>query len=76
MGKGAGKSAGDPSVNGVVEVSSGAFYGSVFASTAKLSQGADAEVIRTLVATNWVRTLAWTGRAVLAGWMLRGLARG
>lgn len=48
MGKGAGKSAGDPSVNGVVEVSSGAFYGSVFASTAKLSQGADAEVIAAL----------------------------
>jgi hypothetical protein len=38
--------------------------------------GADAEVIRTLVATNWIRTLAWTGRAVLAAWKLRGLVRG
>jgi uncharacterized protein (TIGR02001 family) len=44
-GKGLGKSAGDPSVNGAVEVSHGAFYGSVFASTAKLSQGSDAEIV-------------------------------
>lgn len=48
MGKGASKSAGDPSVNGVVEMSRGAFYGSVFASTAKLSQGSDAEIITSL----------------------------
>lgn len=47
-GKGLGKSAGDPSVNGAVEVSHGAFYGSVFASTAKLSQGSDAEIITAL----------------------------
>ena len=40
------------------------------------AHGADSEVIRALVATNWVRTLAWTGRAVLAAWMLRGLIRG
>jgi hypothetical protein len=40
------------------------------------AHGADAEIIRTLVATNWVRTLAWTGRAVLAAWMLRGVVRG
>ena len=45
MGKGAGKSAGDPSVNGSVEWSGGGFYANVFASTAKLSQGSDAEVI-------------------------------
>ena len=37
--------------------------------------GADADVIRTLVATNWIRTLAWTGRAVLAASMLRGVVR-
>ena len=48
VGKGLGKSAGDPSVNGTVEVSSGAFYASVFASTAKLSQGSDAEIISTI----------------------------
>lgn len=45
VGKGLGKSAGDPSVNGTLEVSSGALYASVFASTAKLSQGSDAEII-------------------------------
>ncbi|MFZ4166052.1 TorF family putative porin [Brevundimonas sp. NPDC058933] len=45
VGKGLGKSAGDPSVNGAVEVSSGDFYASVFASTAKLSQGSDAEIV-------------------------------
>lgn len=48
VGKGLGKSAGDPSVNGAVEVSNGAFYASVFASTAKLSQGSDAEIISTI----------------------------
>jgi len=45
VGKGLGKSAGDPSVNGSVEASSGDFYASVFASTAKLSQGADSEIV-------------------------------
>ena len=45
VGKGLGKSAGDPSLNGTVEVSSGAFYANVFASTAKLSQGSDAEIV-------------------------------
>ena len=45
VGKGLGKSAGDPSVNGSVEVSSGAFYASLFATTAKLTQGSDAEIV-------------------------------
>ena len=45
VGKGLGKSAGDPSVNGSAEVSSGNFYASVFASTAKLAQGSDAEIV-------------------------------
>jgi uncharacterized protein (TIGR02001 family) len=45
VGKGVGKSAEDPSVFGSAEVSSGAFYASVFASTAELSQGSDAEII-------------------------------
>ena len=45
VGKGLGKSAGDPSVNGSVEISTGAFYANVFASTAKLSQGSDAEIV-------------------------------
>jgi len=32
--------------------------------------GYDASVIRRLVATNWVRTLAWSARAVLVLWAL------
>ncbi len=45
VGKGLGKSAGDPRVNGSVEVSTGAFYANVFVSTAKLSQGSDSEIV-------------------------------
>lgn len=45
VGKGAGKSAGDPSVSGSVEIEGGAFYASAFASSADLSSGAHAEVI-------------------------------
>lgn len=48
VGKGIGKSAGDPSVFGSVEVSAGQFYGSVFGSTAELSQGSDAEIVTTV----------------------------
>lgn len=32
--------------------------------------GWSAEVILKLVRTNWTRTLAWTARAVLLGWMV------
>lgn len=45
VGKGVGKSAEDPSVFGSIEATAGRFYGSVFASTAKLSQGSDSEII-------------------------------
>lgn len=45
VGKGLGKSDGEAAVNGTVELKHGAFYGSVFASTAKLSQGSDAEIV-------------------------------
>lgn len=45
VGKGIGKSSGEPTVNGSVEVSAGRFYASVFASTAELSQGSDAEIV-------------------------------
>ncbi|MGH7028564.1 TorF family putative porin [Brevundimonas sp.] len=48
VGKGIGKSAGDPSVNGSVGVSQGDFYANVFVSTAKLSQGSDSEIVSTL----------------------------
>ena len=48
VGKGIGKSAGDPSLFGSVEVSAGQFYGSVFGSTAELSQGSDAEIVTTV----------------------------
>ncbi len=36
----------------------------------RLLQHGDASVIPHLVATNWVRTLGWTGRGALALWML------
>ena len=42
---------------------------------ALLRGGYDPSVIESLVTTNWVRTLAWTLRAGLAAWMLRGLVR-
>ncbi|QBQ48883.1 TorF family putative porin [Brevundimonas naejangsanensis] len=48
VGKGLGKSAGDPSLNGTLEASYGDLYGSVFASTARLSQGSDAEIVAAL----------------------------
>lgn len=48
VGKGLGKSDGDPSVNASVEVSHGDVYANVFVSTAKLSQGSDAEIVSTV----------------------------
>jgi hypothetical protein len=36
----------------------------------KLKRGFDLRQIRKLIAWNWVRTLAWTARAVVAGVML------
>ncbi|MFA4950760.1 TorF family putative porin [Brevundimonas sp.] len=45
VGKGLGKSAEDPSVFGSAEIEAGQFYGSVFVSTAKLSQGSDSEIV-------------------------------
>lgn len=34
-------------------------------------EGHSAAVVRSLVRGNWIRTSAWTARAVLAAWMLR-----
>ena len=48
IGKGLGKSDGEPSVFGSAEIGAGQFYASVFASTAKLSQGADSEIVSTI----------------------------
>lgn len=48
MGKGIGKSAGEVAWSGQFEVSQGDFHASVFASTAELSQGSDAEIITTV----------------------------
>lgn len=48
VGKGLGKSDGEVAVSGEIEAGFGDFHASVFASTAKLSQGADAEVITTM----------------------------
>lgn len=45
VGKGLGKSAGEPSISGSVELESGAFYASAFASSADLSSGAHAEIV-------------------------------
>ncbi len=36
----------------------------------RLSAGYTAEAINQLVATNWVRTLAWTARGLLVGWLI------
>jgi hypothetical protein len=36
----------------------------------RLAAGFDAAVHRQLVDSNWLRTLAWTARGVLAGWWL------
>ena len=40
-----------------------------------LAAGFDAAVIDSLVATNWIRTIAWTARAGLAAWFLARLTR-
>lgn len=48
VGKGLGKSNGEPSVFGSVEAGAGQVYASVFASTAEISSGADAETIATI----------------------------
>lgn len=55
-----------------------ALLGVIWASTglvqvplhAALTGGFDAEAHRRLVATNWLRTVAWTARSALALWML------
>lgn len=36
----------------------------------KLEQGWDEQAYRRLVATNWLRTAAWSARSVIAAWML------
>ena len=36
----------------------------------KLNLGFDAKVHRRLVGSNWIRTVGWTMRGVLSGWML------
>lgn len=48
VGKGLGKSNGEIAWSGQFEVSQGDFHASVFASTAELSQGSDAEIITTV----------------------------
>lgn len=37
-----------------------------------LAAGFDAAVVDSLVATNWIRTIAWTARALLAAWLIAG----
>ena len=38
----------------------------------RLAEGYDYIAIDGLIRTNWIRTLAWTARAVLLGWLLAG----
>jgi len=40
------------------------------------AEGHTAEVVARLVRGNWIRTIAWTARAVLAAWMLRAAQAG
>ncbi len=37
---------------------------------ARLASGFDSAVIDSLVATNWIRTAAWTARALVASWLI------
>lgn len=37
----------------------------------RLGRGWNARLLHTLINTNWIRTLAWTGKAILAVLMLR-----
>ncbi len=39
----------------------------------RIEKGFDLQAIRWLVRTNWVRTVAWTARGVIALWMIRPL---
>ena len=39
---------------------------------ARLMRGANSGIVRRLIATNWVRTLAWTARGVLVGSLMAG----
>lgn len=48
VGKGLGKSDEEPAVSGSIEYSRGGAYASLFASTAKLSQGSDSEILTTV----------------------------
>lgn len=40
---------------------------------ALVTQGFDASIHTSLVATNWIRTIAWSARGVLVTWMLYAL---
>ena len=40
----------------------------------RLEEGRDERAIRGLIASNWIRTLGWTTRAVTVGWLLLLLA--
>jgi hypothetical protein len=42
---------------------------------AQLGAGFDAAVIDGLVVTNWIRTAAWSARALLAAWLIVGAMR-
>lgn len=72
-----------PGIGRTVAVGGAALVGLAWLSTlavqmplhARLAaEGHDPQIVGRLVATNWLRTLAWTIRAGLAAWMLRAAA--
>lgn len=52
-------------------VATGAFYAPLHG---RLGDGFDADLHELLVRTNWLRTVAWTARGVIAGLMIAAIA--
>jgi hypothetical protein len=70
------------SVSAAAAIAGAALVGAIWFSTGwiqvplhtRLGAGYDARLIATLVATNWIRTIAWTARsALLLNWLARML---
>ena len=57
---------------GLLMVAWGSTFGVQVPLHERLARGFEAGVHRRLVRTNWVRTVAWSGRGVLALWMMTG----
>ena len=67
-----------PALSSRAALAGAALIGIIWASTAllqvpmhaQLAQGYDARAHGWLVGSNWVRTIAWTARSLLVGWVL------